>query len=113
MATNPTDEQALRLAWLVAGFIRNTLNDAENTELDDWVTSSMDNQRLFEKLIDEKNMQDLLQVKNNAGMEKIKSRLTNSPANKKAVIRSLWIYVLAAGIVIALMIVFLLLPARK
>ena len=56
------DGQAFRVAYLVVGFIRNTLTDEEHKELDDWVNAGMDNQRLFEKLIDEKNQDQWLKL---------------------------------------------------
>src|ERR1700676_95897 len=48
------DEQAYRVAYLIAGYIRESLTQQEHQELDDWVTASMDNQRLFEELTDER-----------------------------------------------------------
>ena len=49
-------QQANRTAYLVAGFIRQTLTAAEREELDAWITASDDNMRLFGELTDEKNI---------------------------------------------------------
>jgi transmembrane sensor len=48
---------AYRVAYLVAGYIRHTLTDPERDELDEWVTASQDNMRLFAELTDEKNIE--------------------------------------------------------
>ncbi len=48
----PGDEAAFRVAYLCAGFIRKTLTEKEELELDDWIAESMDNQRLFQELTD-------------------------------------------------------------
>jgi len=111
------DEHAFRVAYLVAGFIRNTLTDAENIELDTWVTANIENQRFFEKLIDEKNQDEWLkqigEVDTTAALKKIKSRISFTPARKKSTIRSLWVYAVAACLIIGLMITFLLISKDK
>lgn len=47
---------AYRVAYLIAGYIAQTLTPAERDELDDWVTTSDENTRLFIELTDEKNI---------------------------------------------------------
>jgi len=83
IGSNPQDEQAFRVAYLVAGFIGKTLTDAENIELDDWVTADMNNQRLFEKLIDKKNIDQWVQDRNNldtaAALGSIKNKISFPP----------------------------------
>ncbi|HEU5168013.1 MAG TPA: FecR domain-containing protein [Chitinophagaceae bacterium] len=50
---NEMNEQgADRVAYLVAGYIRQTLTEKEHDELDEWITANNDNQRLFEELTD-------------------------------------------------------------
>lgn len=44
-------EKAYRTAYLIAGFIKQTLTEEEHDELDEWVAASDDNMRLFEELI--------------------------------------------------------------
>ena len=109
---NLKDEQSFRIAYLVAGFIRQTLTGSENIELDDWVTANMDNQRLFEQMIDEKNqsawLKQIDKVDSTAALESIKGKISFVPGRKKSTIRSLWVYAGAACIVLGLMISFLL-----
>lgn len=45
-----TGPEADRIAYLVAGFLRQTLSETEHDELDAWMTASPANQRLFEEL---------------------------------------------------------------
>ena len=113
---NPSDEQAFRVAWLVAGFLRHTLTDAQQIELDNWVTASMDNQRLFEKLIDEKNLDEWQQQKEKvdttAALENIKSKISFRPKRKSAE-RSVWLYAAAACILAGIMFTFLLISKNQ
>ncbi len=53
---NDMDKAAYRTAYLIAGFIRNTLSENEHDELDSWVNESDHNMKLFEDLTDEKNI---------------------------------------------------------
>ncbi len=62
------DKEAYRVAYLIAGYIRNTLTRAEHQELDDWVNASDKNMKLFEDLTDERNIEANLSM-----MEKIQS----------------------------------------
>lgn len=62
------DKEAYRIAYLIAGYIRNTLTNAEHQELDDWVNASDKNMKLFEDLTDERNIEANLQM-----MEKVQS----------------------------------------
>ena len=104
------DGQAFRVAYLVVGFIRNTLTDEEHKELDDWVNAGMDNQRLFEKLIDEKNQDQWLKllggVDTDAALERAKAKISFAPQHKKSNLRSLLPYAAAACVLMAFAIAF-------
>jgi len=49
-------QDAQRIAYLVAGYIRKTITEAEHDELDDWISASDHNLQLFEELTDEDNI---------------------------------------------------------
>jgi ferric-dicitrate binding protein FerR (iron transport regulator) len=49
-------EKARRVAYLIAGYINQTLSVAEHDELDEWVSDNDDNMKLFEDLTDENNI---------------------------------------------------------
>ena len=72
MKENPyghLDEGAYRIAYLIAGYVRQTLTEKEHDELDDWITADDNNMQLFEELTDEKNIEANL-----AWMDQVKSR---------------------------------------
>src|SRR5687767_5709559 len=82
------DEQAQRIAYLVAGFIQEKLTAAEHDELDAWVEASDENMKLFEELTDEKNIQQNLEwmhrTDTNARLQQVKTRLNfSTPLIKK------------------------------
>lgn len=68
-----------RIAYLVAGFLEQTLNPQEQTELDQWINASESNQRIFEDLIDtQKLKQGFMEVDEldiNAAKERIGLRI--------------------------------------
>lgn len=55
IANSTTDEKAYRTAWLIAGYLKDQLNQQELEELDVWIDASPANQRLFEQISDERN----------------------------------------------------------
>jgi transmembrane sensor len=46
------EEEAKRIAYLIGGYLKQTLSEAEHDELDEWVGANDDNMRLFEELTD-------------------------------------------------------------
>jgi transmembrane sensor len=114
---SPGERQAYHVASLVAGFINGTLTDEENIELDDWVTASMANQRLFEELTDEKNRVRWMQEKDafntQAALERIEKKMSVGRRKKKAAVQSAWVYAAAASVLIAIMVGFLLIKTTK
>ncbi|MEP7376209.1 MAG: FecR domain-containing protein [Chitinophagaceae bacterium] len=62
------DKGAYRVAYLIAGYIRSTLTEKEQDELNDWVNTSDHNMQLFEELTDENNLDANL-----AWMDKVQS----------------------------------------
>lgn len=98
-----------RVAYLMAGYLRDTLTDKEHDELDEWVGASDDNMRLFEELTDERNIEAIVQkmqklhpgeayddLKARLGLRKEKSRFT----------KNLWMRV-AASVAVLIGLVFL------
>lgn len=69
------DEEAYRVAYLIAGYIRNTLTESEHIELDDWVNVRDDNMKLFEDLTDERNVSANLEWMDKIQSEKIFKQL--------------------------------------
>lgn len=84
---NNREEEAQRIAYLTAGFIKRTLNDAEHDELDAWITASDANQQLFEELISPegiaKGMQERNAIDTEAALQKIKEQIRFQPKKEK------------------------------
>ncbi|TAL48340.1 MAG: hypothetical protein EPN92_03835, partial [Chitinophagaceae bacterium] len=83
------EEQANRIAYLLAGYLRQTLSDEEHDELDEWMTTSDENQQLFEELTDpatiQKGLAEMDTVNEAASLERIKSKIYFS--NEKSIPR--------------------------
>jgi ferric-dicitrate binding protein FerR (iron transport regulator) len=101
-----SDEEAYRVARLIAAFIRGTITRKEHEELDAWVEASDENMKLFGKLIDEVNidaatswMQELETEK--ALAEKKQQLQFERPAGKRVWLRFLP-YAVAASILLLL-----------
>jgi transmembrane sensor len=110
---NPGDELAYRIAWLIAGYVRETLNRQEQVELDDWVTASMDNQRLFEELTDKKNLEQWLRWKESLPvaqvLERLKGQLTFIPEPRRPRLhagRNLAVAASICGIILVSLLLF-------
>ncbi len=69
-----------RVAWLIAGYLRQTLSEKEHDELDEWMAASDDNQRLFEELTDPKTIEEgiatMKGMHEEAMLKKVKQQIT-------------------------------------
>ncbi|HUZ57818.1 MAG TPA: hypothetical protein VMU83_03450, partial [Hanamia sp.] len=97
------NENAYRIAHLIAGFIRKTLTEAEHDELDAWVESSDDNMLLFEELTDERNIEanlawmDKVNTEESLKSTKKKIEFTSEHKNLKT---NKWFYNIAASVIL-------------
>jgi transmembrane sensor len=91
-------KQAYRTAYLIAGFLKQTLSEEEKDELDEWILASDENMILFEKMTDEKNLAQanlwFKEMDVEDGLRKTKIKIEN----RKPV--RLWPYAIAAAIVL-------------
>lgn len=75
-------DEAKRVGYLVAGYLKNTLTEEEKDELDAWVTASDENMLLFVKLTDEKNIEKGLKERGiydaDKAVERLKQKVTGS-----------------------------------
>ena len=97
------DQEAFRIARLIAGFIKGTLTEHEHNELDNWVAENDENMQLFERLTDEKNIEEAMKwmesIDTEMALQEKKERekiVFNQP--KKAI--RFWRYAVAASIII-------------
>lgn len=99
--SNYSEQEAFRVARLIAGYIRGTLSKSEHRELDDWVAASDENMQLFERLTDEKNIEEATQW-----MESIETEKALQEKKAKMVFKRpreairFWRYAVAASIII-------------
>ena len=99
------DEGAYRIAYLIAGFIRKTLTEAEHDELDKWVETSDENMLLFEELTDEKNIEANLawmdKTRTEQALQSTKERIEFTPEYNNLKTRK-WFYSIAASVILLL-----------
>ena len=98
------EEQAQRVAWLVAGYLQKTLSEKEHDELDDWINANDDNQRLFEELVTpaalKKNLQDFNEPDEEAALHRIKNKIPFNTVKKIKPKRNLLPFSIAASIIL-------------
>jgi ferric-dicitrate binding protein FerR (iron transport regulator) len=98
--------EAGRIAYLMSGYIRETLTEAEHRELDNWVTASMENQKLFEDLTDPETLKKWMREKEAAPqaemLERIKKKMVFTEESPQRRTRQLWPWLVAAAVFAAL-----------
>lgn len=95
-------KQAYRTAYLIAGFLKQTLTEEEKDELDTWILASDENMILFEKMTDEKNI-----AKAGEWFKKMNVEKDLSETRDKIEIlrpKKYWQYAAAASVIIAVTI---------
>ena len=97
------NENAYRIAYLIAGFIRKVLTEAEHDELDAWVESSDDNMLLFEELTDEKNIEANLEwmdkIRTEEALQLTKEQVEFTPEHNSLKTKK-WFYSIAASVIL-------------
>ncbi|MBL7739085.1 MAG: FecR domain-containing protein [Chitinophagaceae bacterium] len=91
-------QRAERIAYLIAGHLRQTLSEGEKDELDEWISSDDKNQRLFEEMVSpyllEQNLKEYDKPDEAAALKRIKEKLrfstpvpTIQPNKKRMLLR--------------------------
>lgn len=92
-------DKAYRAAYLIAGYIRGTLLEAEKDELDEWLVEDEANIRLFAELTDEKNLEAALKERDSynseLAIEKLRAKI-GKPKSRRRV----WQYAAAVFVVV-------------
>ncbi len=97
-------EHADRIKFLIAGFIRETLTEPEQDELDAWVSASEENLLLFEDLTDVNNVEENLKFLDEVNTEKALRRIKVKAGirNRTGRTARLWSYGIAASVILAI-----------
>jgi ferric-dicitrate binding protein FerR (iron transport regulator) len=97
---------AERIAYLIAGFLRGSLTEAEHDELDAWVVASDENTRLFEELTDEANLEAALDWHRRLDREKALRNIKEATGlrSKNTIVRPFWPLLLAAATILVAVI---------
>lgn len=99
-------ETPYRIAYLIAGYIRNTLSEQEQDELDNWVNEKDDNLKLFEDLTDEDNINANLawmdQVQTEQSFQALKEKGAFEIRKKRRSIPPIWLAAASLVLVIGL-----------
>jgi ferric-dicitrate binding protein FerR (iron transport regulator) len=103
---NYSDQEAQRVARLIAGFIRGTLSRNEQLELDEWVAASDENMQLFERLTDEKNIEAATKWMETIETEKALEKKKEKMVFNKAATRRIWLRLLPYAVAASVIIVF-------
>ncbi len=102
--SNYSDQEAYRIARLIAGFLRGTLSKTEHLELDDWVAASDENMQLFERLTDEKNLEQAAKWMESVDTEKALQEKKEKMVFNRPTTGKLWLrllpYAVAASVII-------------
>ncbi len=105
-AKKMNEQEADRIAYLLSGFMRQTLTETEHDELDEWITARPENQRLFEELTDpytlEVKMDELSEPMDEIALERTKKRLqfSNQLYKGKKASRRIWYSTAAAAVLL-------------
>jgi len=107
-------KKAYRTAYLIAGFLKESLTEAEKQELDDWVNESEHNKKLFAELTDREELQEKLKDYNHADAEQYlqQSKQELNFNNRRKPIR-LWAYGVAASIIAFIIIIWVAKPFKE
>lgn len=102
---------AERIAYLIAGYLANTLTEAEHDELDDWVVASEENTKFFEELTDEDNIEAGIRWHQNLERQKALQKIKEDLGLRRAerpFFRSFWPYLVAACLLLSVAGIYLL-----
>lgn len=91
-----SDEDAIRIASLIAEYIRGTISEKDHDELDAWVEVSEENMLLFEKLTDpvhlEQSMEELEKMQAGLSYDRVSKRIGKDHQKRLPKIRTLLMY---------------------
>lgn len=104
-------KKAYRTAYLVAGFLKESLTEAEKQELDAWINESEHNKKLFAELTNKEKLREKLKDYNQADTEQyLQQSKEDLSFNNRRKITRLWVYGVAASIIAFVIIIWVAKP---
>ncbi len=99
-----SNEEAIRIATLIAAYIRGTISEKDHDELDSWVEKSEENMLLFEKLTDpaqlELSLKEMDEMGEGPSFQRIKRKIDSRKTERSWIQRVLTYSAAAAVLVI-------------
>jgi transmembrane sensor len=97
-------ENAERIGYLIASYIKGTITPLERKELDAWILESDQNELLFDQLTNEENIEKTMQwyasLNEEKARQRIKKRIAFVPERRRTV--SLSVIAIAASVIVVL-----------
>lgn len=109
-------KKAYRTAYLVAGFLKESLTEPEKQELDAWINESEHNRKLFAELTDKENLREKLKIYNEAEADTeqyLQQSKKDLNFNNRGKITRLWAYGVAASIIAFAIIIWVAKPFNE
>ncbi|MGN6293950.1 MAG: FecR family protein [Chitinophagaceae bacterium] len=104
-------KKAYRTAYLIAGFLKESLTEPEKQELNAWVNENEHNKKLFAELTNQEKLQEKLKEYNQAGTEQyLEESKQELSFNNRRKVRRLWAYGVAASFIAFVIIIWVAKP---
>jgi ferric-dicitrate binding protein FerR (iron transport regulator) len=110
-------DDAERIGYLVASYIKGTLTPLERRELDNWILASDENELLFDKLTSEENIESTMQwyasINEGKAAQRLKKRITFKPQRRKTLSVSSILIAASFILVIGFGVIYLITQKNK
>lgn len=107
-------KKAYRTAYLIAGFLKESLTEAEKQELDAWVNESEHNKKHFAELTNPEKLREKLKDYNQADTEQyLQESKQGLNFNNRRKVRRIWAYGVAASIIAFVIIIWVAKPFNE
>ena len=93
------DKKALRTAYLISGYMQQTLTEREKIELDDWINQSRQNLKLFEELTDPGKVEKYAAIMQQMNKKRIRDKIDQRIYAGNLLNRPIIKWVIAASII--------------
>jgi ferric-dicitrate binding protein FerR (iron transport regulator) len=110
-------ENAERIGYLIASFIKGTLTPLERKELDAWILESEENEVLFDDLTNEENIEKTMQwyasIDEEKARERIKNKISFVPQRRRTISFSLIAIAASVILILSVGVIYLITQSNK